>query len=43
MDRDREYVALAARHDNEAAPAFYEDAGLERWGHVVERALPPSH
>ena len=43
VGRDREHVALATRRDNEAAFAFYEDAGLECWGHVMERALPPRH
>lgn len=38
-ERDCEYVALANHLDNEDALAFYEDAGLERWGYVVEREL----
>lgn len=37
--RDCEYVALANRLDNEAALAFYEGAGMERWGYVLEREL----
>ncbi|WP_276259355.1 GNAT family N-acetyltransferase [Haloglomus litoreum] len=36
-ERDCEYVALANHRDNEAALRFYEDAGMERWGYVIER------
>ena len=38
-ERDCEYVALANRRGNDDALAFYEDAGLERWGYVVETEL----
>jgi GNAT superfamily N-acetyltransferase len=38
-ERGCDYVALATHRDNEAALRFYEDEGLERWGHVVEREL----
>jgi GNAT superfamily N-acetyltransferase len=38
-ERGCEYVALAAHRDNGAALRFYEAAGMERWGHVVEREL----
>ncbi|WP_254824075.1 GNAT family N-acetyltransferase [Haloglomus halophilum] len=38
-ERDCEYVALANRLDNEDALSFYEAAGMERWGYVVEQEL----
>ncbi|WP_226021706.1 GNAT family N-acetyltransferase [Halomicrobium salinisoli] len=38
-ERDCEYVALACVAGNDEALAFYEDAGLETWGRVVEREL----
>lgn len=41
-ERDCEYVALANRTGNERALEFYEDAGMERWGYVVERELDAS-
>jgi GNAT superfamily N-acetyltransferase len=38
-ERDCGRVALASRLGNDDALRFYEDAGLERWDHVVERDL----
>lgn len=38
-DRDCEYVALAVRDGNDDALEFYESAGMEQWGHVVETEL----
>jgi GNAT superfamily N-acetyltransferase len=38
-ERDCEYLALATPLDNEAALAFYDDCGLERWGYVIETDL----
>lgn len=38
-DRDCEAVALATRLDNRTARAFYESAGMNRWGHVIETRL----
>ena len=38
-ERDCEYVALAVREGNDDALGFYDSAGMERWGHVVEREL----
>ena len=38
-ERDCEYVALANHIDNDDALVFYEGAGMDRWGYVVEREL----
>lgn len=38
-ERDCQYVALGCVDDNDAAREFYEDAGLDVWGQVLEREL----
>ncbi|WP_227353232.1 GNAT family N-acetyltransferase [Haladaptatus salinisoli] len=38
-ERGCEYVALAARLENEPARRFYEENGVERWGYVMETEL----
>ncbi|WP_458185775.1 GNAT family N-acetyltransferase [Haladaptatus sp. NG-WS-4] len=37
--RECEYVALAARLENEEAQQFYEKNGVKRWGYVMETEL----
>lgn len=38
-ERGCEYVALAAKLENESARRFYEENDVERWGYVMETKL----
>lgn len=38
-NRDCEYLALAVREGNDDALGFYDAAGLDQWGRVMERPL----